>query len=58
MTRRALPPCPHCGAQVDDLSGVGAVMWAEPCGHPVTAIIGAGGVTGAVILQKREEPER
>lgn len=53
MTRTTLPPCPTCGEAVDNLEGYGVNTWAWPCGHPVTAIIGAGGVTGAVILQKR-----
>jgi hypothetical protein len=54
MTRPALPPCPTCGEAVDNLEGVGAEVWAWPCGHPVSPIIGAGGVTGAIILQPRE----
>lgn len=55
MTRPALPPCPTCHEPVDELDGFGVRMWAKPCGHPVTAIFGAGGVTGAVILQKRDD---
>lgn len=50
-----LPPCPTCGDSVDNLEGAGERMWAWPCGHPVSPIIGAGGVTGAIILRPRTE---
>lgn len=54
LTRPALPPCPTCGEAVDNLEGFGVNTWAWPCGHPVLAIVGAGGVTGAMILRPRE----
>jgi hypothetical protein len=55
MTRPAYPPCPTCGEPVESIRGFGAKTWADPCDHPVTAIIGAGGVTGAIRLQTRDD---
>lgn len=56
MTQPALPPCPICGDHVDELEGFGARVTAQPCGHRVTAIFGAGGVSGAVVLLKPDTP--
>lgn len=53
MLTPTLPPCPTCGDAVDNLEGVGVNTWAFPCGHPVEPIVGAGGVTGAIILRPR-----
>lgn len=50
-----LPPCPTCEQPVEQLRGFGERMWAEPCGHPVSAIVNAGGVQGSTILRPRTD---
>lgn len=57
MTRPALPPCPVCGADVEQLVGFGARTHVEPCGHAVLAEFNAGGVRGVIIFRKPESRE-
>lgn len=56
MIRPELPPCPECGRAVDELGGFGERSYAMPCGHRVTVIAGAGGVSGSIILQQPKTP--